>query len=154
MKKSVLLFVGLTIMACSKDETNDDPKNQTFLESFDGVGFLDQEGSVGFYFQNSEVFLKYYAYNDYDETICGSLRTGQNENAWFDDIPTTISIISNESNTLLIEETYIEDGTDFTETIRFMVNPSGNQLTLTFDEEPDEMQTFTRTEVVYTSLCN
>ena len=87
MKKYLLLLFSLALIACSKD---DDSDNITFLEKYDGLGFLhtDDYYSDYLFFSNSNNFVTFVE-DDGDEydTYCFSLREGNNTEDGFDCTP-------------------------------------------------------------------
>ena len=52
MKKLILLFVGLSLISCSKSEDDQDSDDTTFLEKYDGFGYrgINETGDVEFWF--------------------------------------------------------------------------------------------------------
>ena len=90
---------------------------------------------------------------DDNSTECFSVNEGTNIEE-SDNYEFNISIITNENNVLFFEEIYIEDGNTYRDTYRFTSNSAGDQITLMWDEDPDDIEVFTRTNTTHSSLCN
>ena len=153
MKKLILLFLGLAIMSCgnSDDDTVTDnlDDNLSFLEKYDGFGFTYDD--VYFYFSDSSIFLRRVELGDEDGNSCAELREGENN---VDGQVFIVSIVTNNSSSLLMEYYYTFDGVNYTDSFEFTVNSTGNILSLKYDNDPNAIDTFTKTSTTYSSLCN
>ena len=152
MKKLLLFTTLLLAFACSKD----DGENQTFLQKYDGYGFVAEYDldSEYHFFSDSEYFLKYaYLFPDGDSE-CALIREGVDSEEGYD-----ISILTNEGDTLLIEVEYTyTDGEEEVEQLEYSINSQGDVMTLTYiyDSERSDTDTTTyyRTSETYSDLCN
>ena len=117
------------------------------------MGFSDSGGDLHFYFYNANTFTKIANRYDVNSIECFSYREGTNIEEE-DNYEFNISIITNENNVLFFEEIYIEDGNTYRDTYRFTSNSAGDQITLMWDEDPDDIEVFTRTNTTHSSLCN
>jgi hypothetical protein len=167
MKKLLFLFTTLLLISCSSDDgddslvddntTNTDGNSSgnnsgetlTFLEKYDGYGFRGEfDGDTEyFYFYDADVFLGFIAQNSFC-TVCLSPQEGTNT---FDGEEGEMKILTNDSQSLLIEITY--DGDD-SETLQFVVDSTGNNLTVTYDGDANDTDTYVKTSTSYSSLCD
>ena len=152
MKKHLLLLFSLIIIACSKD---DDSDNISFLEKYDGLGFVytDDYYSDYVFFSNSNNFVTFVEdeYGDGNDTYCFSLREGNNTEDGFD---YSVSIVTNNSSRLVINIDYVDDGQYYTDIIEYTVSSDGNTLTEMYDDDPSDVDTYRRTTTTLASLCN
>ena len=155
MKKLILLFVGLSLISCSKSEDDQDSDDTTFLEKYDGYGFksIGESADEYFFINNSIEFLKYVDIdtreddNGDDRVYCEIWREGTFPGGEDGDV--TISIISNNSTSLILSVIY--GGSE--STITNSVDSTGNTLTVTSEnDEGGYIRTFTKTNVIFTSL--
>jgi hypothetical protein len=166
MKKVLLLFLGLVIVSCSK---NDD--EETFLEKYNGsayyladlpdLDFGEQrvEGDGDYIFiSDSDSFLKGVSIKFNYGTFCYIVEEGRGymntqkygpqaeQYDWRTNNDETISIITNNSSNLVIQ---IENGDGFIERLKFTVDSSGMILTVqsgsNFD---DDLEVFVD-EIIY-----
>jgi hypothetical protein len=56
MKKLLFLFTALLFISCSSDENEE--STQTFLEKYDGVGFINNDDEMVYFF-NSDIYNTY-----------------------------------------------------------------------------------------------
>ena len=167
MKKLLFLFTALLFISCSSEDSDDSVvednttntdgnssgdnsgETQTFLEKYDGYGFRGEfDGDTEyFYFYDADVFLGFVAQNSYC-TVCLSPQEGTNT---FDGEDGEMKILTNDSQSLLIEITY--EGGDV-ETLQFVVDSSGNNLTVTFDGDANDTATYVKTSTSFSSLCD
>ena len=149
MKKLLLfLLTLLLVVSCTKDDNTSNSNTQTFLEKYDGFGFVatSEYGTEYVYFYNGPVFYKYVEIEKYgdgdDETYCTEISEG-----YLAEVEATINIVTNENNNFLIEFAY-DDG----DVLSAEFNVVGNTLTISSD---DEIITVTKTAVEYSSHnCN
>ena len=155
MKKAIYLFLTLFLISCSKDDKSSE--NQTFLQKYDGYGFVyeDDTDSEYFFFSDSEYFLKYAGlFDGYSE--CTLIR----EESIFDSEEGegyNLSILTNEGDTLLIEIEYTdEDGTVEIDQFEYSINSQGDVMTftITYYDSDTDTDTFYRTSETYSDLCN
>ena len=155
MKKLVLLFVGLTLISCSKSEDDQNSDDTPFLEKYDGYGFesIGESADEYFFINNSIEFLKYIDIdtreddNGDDRVYCEIYREGTFPGGEDGDV--TISIISNNSTSLTVSVIYGGSETIVT----LSVDSTGSTLTVTLNnDEGVDILTFTKTNVIFTSL--
>ena len=153
MKKLLLLTTLFLAFACSKDDGENNEENQTFLEKYDGFGY-ENDGDY-FYFSDSTIFLRYVDVDVDGETYgtyCEEIREGQQT---VDGIFYEISILNNDSSSLLIEVLIdIDEPELYRETQEFTVDSTGNTLTLMYDGDPNDSETYTKTSTTFEFLCN
>ena len=150
MKKYLLLLFSLVLIACSKD---DDSDNISFLEKYDGLGFVytDDYYSDYVFFSNSNNFITFVEEGDDFDTYCFSIREGNNTDDGFD---YGVSIEVNNSSRLVLNIDYVEEGQYYTDIIEYSVSSDGNTLTEMYDDDPSDVDTFRRTTTTLASLCN
>ena len=154
MKKYLLILFSLALIACSKD---DDSDNISFLEKYDGLGFVstddyyDDDYSYYVFFSNSNNFITFVDDEDGYDTYCYSLREGTMSD--FDD-DIDVSIVTNNSSRLVINIDYVDDGQYYTDIIEYSVSSDGNTLTEMYDDDPSDVDTYRRTTTTLSSLCN
>ena len=150
----VLLFAPL-VVSCTKDNSTSNSNTQTFLEKYDGFGFVNNtEFEIDhLYFYNNPVFLKQVVKRD-ESTVpssstenlsksCNSLEDGMTDSKG------TIKIVTNENDNLLFEAQYKEG-----DVVSVEINVVGNTLTVS-NSNDDEITTYTKTAVEYSSHnCN
>lgn len=156
MKKLVLLPLLFILIACGG--TDDDTDNITdnldndkpFLEKFDGFGY--QSDGEYFYFSDSTTFLKYVSLDDAEDgNYCVEFQEGQ---LILDGYEYNISIVTNNSTSLLIEMTWTDDGENIIESYEFTVDSTGNTLSVKYDNDPNDIDLYTKTTTTFASLCN
>ena len=148
MKKLLLFTTLLLAFACAKDDGENNEENQTFLEKYDGMGFKDDSGEYWYFFDDT-YFMAFV--DEYDGIVeeCTLIREGQNSH---DGVSYNVTIVTNNSNSLVYRLVNEEDGETYTETGTFTVNNSDNTLTLTYSE--DDYFTYSKVDESYPSLCN
>jgi len=159
--KNVLKFSSIFILmffySCTSDDiVSDNPSSndKDFLEKYDGYGFIsDDDGVEGWYFNNSDQFLKYFFQDSDGSKDCLSLKEGTNN---IDGETYTLTIVTNNQLSLLLEIIYNDnDGNDdYSESLEFTVDSNGNTLTIKYDNDPDSFETYTKTSLGYSSFCN
>ena len=158
MKKLLLLPLIFTFIACggTDDETDNAggnmEDNRTFLEKYDGFGYYFEDDGVFdyYFFSDSPTFLRYVeVYNE--DPICNEFQEGTNNRA-DGDVDINISIVTNDSSSLLIQLDYTYDGQSMTESLEFTVD--GNTLSIKYDNDPNDVSTFTKTSTTFASLCD
>lgn len=156
MKKLVLLPLLFILIACGG--TDDDTDNITdnldndkpFLEKFDGFGY--QSDGEYFYFSDSTTFLKYVSLDDAEDgNYCVEFQEGQ---LILDGYEYNISIVTNNSTSLLMEMTWTDDGENIIESYEFTVDSTGNTLSVKYDNDPNDIDLYTKTTTTFASLCN
>ena len=158
MKRAIYLFLTLFLISCSKDDKSSE--NQTFLQKYDGYGFVyendtgSETGSEYVFFSDSEYFLKYASVYGGDSE-CVLVR----EESVFDSEEGegyNLSILTNEGDTLLIEIEYAyEDGEVEIDQLEYSINSQGDVMTYTLIVDSDTYtDTFYRTSETYSDLCN
>ena len=152
MKKLLLLTTLFLAFACSKDEGDGDDnsnENQTFLQRYNGVGFVDEEGGDEYYyFYDDDIFFKnVYADSDYND--CWELREGSNN---IDGEIITVKIVKNEYNVLGIATTFEEAGQ--TDNIEFIPTTNPNSLRLVDEGYEEYSYILNKTTTSFSSLCN
>ena len=152
MKKYLLLLIGLTIISCGgddSDESDDSEEDQTFLEKYDGVGFVSADSGNPDYvfFSDSTRFLKLAGQIDTEDSYCQEFQVGQNTND--EGVVFTISIVTNDANSLLVEAIY---GGEI-DRLYYTVDSSGNILTQRYLDE-EIIETYVKTNITFNSLCN
>ena len=145
MKKTLFLLTAFLIFACSSDDssdTNDDNSNQTFLEKYDNVVWVndlynpdsdpdsDPFDTVYYIFYDQTVFLDAGWYDS--ELECASM-----DPEW-STFFASLSIIENLNNNFTVQDS---DG----ETIVFYVSDDGQTLTETLNSQGS--QTYSRTNI-------
>jgi len=142
----VLLFAPL-VVTCTKDNSTSNSNVQTFLEKYDGFGFVAtlEYATSYLYFYNSPVFYKLVEISfDEDEFGSGCVDATEGYSAKYG---ATLNIVTNENNNLLLEIV-----TDEGEVLSAEINVVGNTLTISDD---DGITTYTKTAVEYSSHnCN
>jgi len=156
MKKLLLVLLTLLlVVSCTKDDNTSNSNTQTFLEKYDGFGFVkNTEFEIDhLYVYNNPVFLIQVIKRD-ESTVpfsstenlsksCISLEDGMT------DSKKTIKIITNENDNLLFEAQYKEG-----DVVSVEINVVGNTLTVS-NSNDDEITTYTKTAVEYSSHnCN
>jgi hypothetical protein len=139
----VLLFAPL-VVSCTKDNSTSNSNTQTFLEKYDGFGFVAtlEYSTEYLYFYDSPVFYKLVEISDEYGSGCVDVTEGYN--AEYD---ATLNIVTNENNNLLIELAS-PDG----QVVSAEINVVGNTLTLS---NVDGITSYTKTAVEYSSHnCN
>lgn len=156
MKKLLLLPLIFTFIACggTDDETDNVTDNldddRPFLEKYDGFGY--QADGEYFYFSDSATFLKYVSIDDEaDGNYCMEFQEGQLIEDGFD---YNISIVTNNSTSLLMEMTYTYDGENYTDSYEFTVDATGNSLSVKYDNDINDVDLFTKTSITFASLCD
>ena len=168
MKKWILLLLFVPLInACSKS----DDDSQTFLEKYDGVGFIldreleEEDPGLGqyIYFYNSDVFMKaieleniVISWDPFEEhmgKVC--LDYWEGEDYYEPNSYTyTLRIVTNKNDTLILEFTEEEPGyEDFLATVEFTV--SGTILTMKVsysDGDDDFVDSYIKTDVTRSSL--
>lgn len=149
MKKLLLLTTLFLAFACSKDNGDDNSnENQTFLQRYNNVGFLDEEdGDEYYYFYDDDIFLKN-VFADDDSNDCWEFREGSNN---IDGDMFTVEIVKNEYNVLGIAITFEGDETDNYE---FIPTENPNSLRLVYGENEEDSYIITKTTTSFSSLCN
>jgi len=132
---------------CPSSGNSDD--NLPFLEKYDGFGY--QYDGEYFYFSDSSIFLRFVEIDEADGNSCVEFSEGEIN---LDGEIINVSIVTNNSSSLLVEWNYIEDGINYTESFEFTVNTSGNTLSIKYDNDPNDIDTYTKTSTTYSSLCN
>lgn len=155
MKKFILLFLGLAVIACAgndEDDIDDASDNRNFLEKYDGFGYGANydDGDEYFYFSDSSNFLRYVEVGTF-ETVCVEYSQGQM--AEFD-MTVNVSIATHNSSRLVVNVDYTEDGENYTDSLEFTVSSDGNTLSVMYDNDPTDVDTFTKTTTTFASLCN
>ena len=148
--KKLLLLSALLIFACSSDEGNDDydnnNSNQTFLEKYDGVVWIndlydplfpenEDVDPVYYIFSNQNIFLDAGWYDP--ELECASM-----DPEW-GTFSASFSILENLNNNFTLQ---VNAG----ETIIFSVSDDGQTLTETLSSQ--ESQTYSRSDI--SNPCN
>lgn len=148
MKKLLLLTTLFLAFSCSKDDGENNEENQTFLQKYDGMGFKDEYGEYWYFFDDTN-FMAFV--DEYEGIVeeCTLIREGQNSH---DGVSYNVTIVTNDSNSLVYRLVSEEDGETYEETGTFTVNNSGDTLTLTYAE--DDFDTYSKVNVSYSSLCN
>ena len=137
MKKFLYLFLALTVIACSKDDSNSEP--QTFFQKYDGVVWQDDTSDSDYTYRlqiNNETnptVVFYYEYSDGSSYCDSQLVEADGE----------LTEI-NEDSFVLYEE-YTEDNVVYSYTLTIAVSENGNQLTVTDSDDPDFPDTYSRT---------
>ena len=147
MKKLLLLTTLFLAFACSKDDEGDNnEENQTFLQKYDGMGFID--GDEYFYFYDDDIFLKIISVDE-DGNICWELSEGSNN---IDGDEVTLKILTNKYNSLRIAMTSEDAG----ETYNTEFIPTSNLNSLSVVDEGDLANSYLihKTTTSYSSLCN
>lgn len=158
MKKILLLPLIFTFIACGG--TDDDTDNVTdnldddrpFLEKYDGFGF-QADSEEYYYFSDSAKFLKYVEIDDEEDgNYCVELEEGQyidGNDVW------NTSIVTNNSTSLLVEQTVTNNGEIiFTDSYEFTVDATGNSLSIKYDNDPNDVELYTKTSITFASLCD
>ena len=150
MKEYLLLLFSLALIACSKD---DDSDNITFLEKYDGFGYVYTEYDDSYYvfFSNSDNFINFVEEGDGFDTYCYSIREGIMTE---DGSDIGISIAVNNSSRLVVNIDYVEEGQYYTDILEYSVSSDGNTLTEMYDDDPNDVATYRRTTTTLSSLCN
>ena len=150
MRKLLLLTTLFLAFACSKDDGDDNSnENQTFLQRYNGVGFLDEEdGNEYYYFYDDDIFLKN-VFVDSDSNDCWELREGSND---IDGDIITVKILKNEYDVLGIAITF--EGYDVTDNMEFVVTSNPNSLNIVDEGEEEYSYILNKTTTSYSSLCN
>ena len=134
MKKFLYLFLALTVIACSKDDSNSEP--QTFFQKYDGVVWQEDTSNyinrVQINNETNPTVVFYYEDSDYSYCDTNLLEA--------DGELTEV----NEDSFVLYEE-YTEDNVVYSYTITVVVSENGNQLTVTDSDDPEFPQIFNRT---------
>jgi hypothetical protein len=149
--KHILLIASLFLMfSCSKGDESNEP--QTFLEKYDGTGWISADDSYSsyiYFFDETEFAVSY----DSDDDYCFSLSEGTNQ---IEGVTAEIVIVENTPDILIVEIEYIYSGESiFTSSTQFSVNSSGTVLTLSSnDGYENQTDTYQSTEVSLSSLCN
>ena len=157
MKKLLLLPLIFTFIACGgTDDATDNAggnmeDNRTFLEKYDGFGYYSEDDGVFdyYFFSDSSTFLSYVEVYQ-DDPYCTEFREGRNDG--LDDVEINVSIVTNDSSSLLIQLDYTYDGQSMTESLEFTVD--GNTLSIKYDNDPNDVSTFTKTSTTFASLCD
>tara|TARA_B110000908_G_C10209841_1_gene429627 strand:+ start:464 stop:907 length:444 start_codon:yes stop_codon:yes gene_type:complete len=141
--KKILLLSAFLIFACSSDDdSKDSNSNETFLERYDGVVWINDLYNPSFP-ENEEVDPVYYIFQNQDIYLDAAWYDSELECASMDtDWGTfflSLSIIENLNNNLIIQE---NTGT----TLSFTVSSDGQVLTESFNNS-EEIQTFSRTNL-------
>lgn len=136
MKKLLYLFLALTVIACSKDDSNSEP--QTFFQKYDGVVWQEDNTSstinrVQFNNETNPTVQVYYEDSDGSSYCESELVEAYGE----------LTEV-NEDSFVLFEE-YTEDNVVYSYTITIAVSENGNQLTVTDSDDPDFPETYSRT---------
>ena len=138
MKKLLFLFTSLLFISCSgEDEVNE---NQSFLDKYDGYGFTD--GDEYWFFFNDTIFLRY---AEPAEFTCFEIKEGENRTF-------IAEIISNDSQKLLIELTTPCSDCE-TESLHFTIDSTGNNLTVMYDGDSNDTDSFMKTSTKFNSVC-
>ena len=152
MKKLLLLTTLFLAFACSKDEGDGDDnsnENQTFLQRYNGVRFLDEEdGDEYYYFYDDDIFLKN-VFTDSDSNDCWELREGSNN---IDGDIITVKIVKNEYNVLGIAMTF--EGAGETDNIEFIPTSNPNSLRVVDEGYEEDYYIINKTTTSFSSLCN
>jgi hypothetical protein len=147
MKKLLLLLSITFLLSCSSDDEPAQDSTQTFLEKFDGSGFVDSLAEEYVYFYNSTgVFMKSVE-TDEDPNFCMSIKVGD-QTIGGDSL--RIEILQNNSTTLMIEIDY-DDPDDDIEVITYTALANGN---ISADYDGDSTEIFSSTSITFNSLCN
>ena len=142
MKKLLSLSLIYTFIACGGDDDINLDNDITFLEKYDGFGY--QAGGIYIYFSNSATFIKSVETGgEADGNECQEIQEDSN-----------IRIVTNNSTSLLFEENYSDEDYPYVLTYECTVDASGNTLTIKFDNDPNDVVTYTKTTVTYASLCD
>lgn len=171
MKKIFLFLFTSLIISCSNsnDDTvedvldslenisNDNSSSnsstpQTFLEKYNGTGYrLDDEY---IYLYNDETFIK--IQNEEDQEFgfyCYLMSEGDYTSDDFFGALGTLSIVTNDENSLLIEFISSE-GSEYNSNWQFTMDDTGNNLTIRYDGDPDNDDIYTKTTREYDqSVC-
>ena len=156
MKKIILLPLLFIFIACggTDDDTDDITDNldndKPFLEKFDGFGY--QSDGEYYYFSDSTTFLKYVFLDDAEDgNYCVEFQEGL---LIVDGYEYKISIVTNNSTSLLMEMTWTDDGENIIESYEFTVDSTGNTLSIKYDNDPNDIDLYTKTTTTFASLCN
>ena len=138
MKKLLFLFTTLLLISCSSED--DANENQSFLEKYDEYGFTD--GDEYWFFFNDTIFLKH---AEPAEFMCFEIKEGENRTF-------IAEIISNDSQKLLVELTSPCSDCG-TESLQFTIDSTGNNLTVMYDGDSDDTDSYMKTSTKFSSVC-
>ena len=147
MKKLLLLLSFTFLLSCSSDDEAAQDSSQTFLEKFNGSGFVDSLGEEYNYFYNSTGIFMKFVETDEDPNDCASLKIG--DQTLFGE-SLSIDILQNNSTTLMIEIDYASPDDDI-EVITYTALGNGN---ISADYDGDSTEIFSPTSITFNSLCN
>lgn len=135
MKKLLYLFLALTVIACSNDDSSEP---QTFFQKYDGVVWQEDTSEPDYTYrvqinngsQPSITYYEEYAGSSYCDS---SLVESAGE----------LTEVNEDSFVLFYE--YTEDNIVYSYTVTLVVSGGGNQLTVTDSDDPDFPDTYSRT---------
>ena len=137
MKKLLFLFTTLLLISCSSE---DEESVTTFLEKYDEYGFTD--GDEYWFFFNDTIFLKY---AEPTEFMCFEIKEGENRTF-------IAEIISNDSQKLLVNLTAPCSDCE-TESLQFTIDSTGNNLTVMYDGDSNDTDSYMKTSTKFASVC-
>jgi hypothetical protein len=135
------------LLSCSSDDEPAQNSSQTFLEKFDGSGFVDPLGEqYGYFYNSTGVFMKTVE-TDEDPNFCISIKVGAQT---IGGESLSIEILQNNSTTLMIEIDYDSPDDDI-EVITYTALANGN---ISIDYDGDSTEIVSPTSITFNSLCN
>ena len=135
MKKLLYLFLAITIISCSKDDSSEP---QTFFEKYDGIVWEEDEDYQDYtnriQFNNgTSVSVNYYQIEG-DYIDCG-----------VDLLDSAGELIEVNENSFVLFIEYFEGDTDYSYTITVTAIDGGSKLSIVDSDIPDEPDMFNRT---------
>lgn len=86
-----------------------------------------------------------------EPNYCTEIREGANSNE--DEGDFNVTILTNDSERLVVRLVSTQDNDSYTETVEYVVNPTGSAMTENWDSDEEEY-TYFKTTTTYSSLCN
>ena len=149
--KKLLLFLSISfLVSCSSDDAEPvQESSQTFLEKFNGSGFVDSQGEDYVYFYNSTgIFMKFAEIDPVEGNFCASLKIGSQA---LDGDAIIVDILQNNSTTLIVEIDY-KNSVDDKQVITYTILANGN---ISIEDNDGDSNTIgLPTNITYSSLCN
>ena len=163
MKKLLLLTSLFLAFSCVDEPDEDDSgiKGATFLEAYDGKGFIysDEISDKYVFFYNSDIFLKEVeVYNPSLDTYCDSYKKGSNTD---DGYNFTAEILTNAQPKLSVKISYTDDEGNTISSVYNYVDvcktPTCSERVLVVEEDKGSEKSkkeYSETPITQSSLCN
>ena len=136
MKKLLYLFLAITIISCSKDDSSEP---QTFFEKYDGVVWQKNDSDPDYTYRLQFNNATQPSVTSYDGSFGGAVCVS----SLIEDGNNELTEI-NEDGFIILGE-FIEDSIVYSYSATIEVSENGNQLTITYSDDLDFPETYNRT---------